>query len=196
MPSAKSTKIPLRLGRPRHEQAARLHCSARNSNTATSSTEKLVPFEIPGRAAPHPAANRPLKNMSTPALLRSIILSQVFARPKIASLGMKMMNRIAKSRQPFLDPDRNPVLSRILRATVYDHFCGGWKRNQIVNTLDNVKRCGYTGVILQYAREVVAHDLANSDPNVDISAQQIKQWHDGNLRTLSMVGPGDYMAVK
>lgn len=196
MPTSRMRDMSRRWALSNQQQVAMLHRSARNSDTIASGTEKLIPFETSAKQKHEATANRPLKNLSTPALLRSIMLSQVFARPRIASIGMKVMNRIAKSKQPLLDPDRNWLLNRLLRATVYDQFCGGWQRNQIAGTLDAVKRCGYAGVILQYAREVVAHDLANSSPEVDISAQQITQWHEGNLRTLSMVGPGDYMAVK
>lgn len=109
---------------------------------------------------------------------------------------MKVLKRLTTTRQPFFDPDRNWVLNRILRATLYDHFCGGWKRDQIQGCLNQVKSVGYAGVILQYAREIVAHDLAESSSVVDISAQQIQQWHEGNMQTLSMLGAGDYMAIK
>ena len=124
------------------------------------------------------------------------MLSEVFARPWIASIGMKVLKRLTTSRQPFLDPDRNWVLNRLLKTTIYDHFCGGWQRHQIQGCLNRVKSVGYAGVILQYAREIVAHDLAESSTVVDISAQQIQQWHEGNLQTLSMLGAGDYMAIK
>jgi proline dehydrogenase len=124
------------------------------------------------------------------------MLSQIFARPWLANSGMKLLKRVAESRQPFLDPDRNPVLNKILRATLYDHFCGGWERDQILNCIKSVKNVGYAGVILNYAREIVAHDLAASSSTVDISAQQIQQWHEGNLQTLSMLGPGDYVGIK
>lgn len=178
-------------------QARALHQTTRSDTQApTASAEKLLPFESLPVSMPPCTAARPLKNVSTPALLRSIMLSEVFARPRIATLGMKMLKRLTASRQPFLDPDRNWMLNRVLRATIYDHFCGGWKHDQIQDCLDQIKRVGYSGVILQYAREVVAHDLAESSSAVDVSAQQIQQWHEGNMQTLSMLGAGDYTSVK
>lgn len=178
-------------------QARALHQSSRSdAGATTASTEKLIPFDTIPVATPPGTPARPLKSLSTSALLRSIMLSQVFARPWVASMGMKVLKRLTTSRQPFLDPDRNWVLNRVLRATLYDHFCGGWQRDQIQSCLNKVKNVGYAGVILQYAREVVAHDLAESSSVVDISKQQIRQWHEGNMQTLSMLGAGDYMAIK
>lgn len=124
------------------------------------------------------------------------MLSEVFARPWIANIGMRVLKRLTTTKNPLLDPDRNWVLNRILRTTLYDHFCGGWQRDQIQGCLNKVKSIGYAGVILQYAREIVAHDRAESSSAVDISAQQIKKWHEGNMQTLSMLGAGDYMAIK
>lgn len=108
---------------------------------------------------------------------------------------MSILGRIANSRSPFLDPDRNLVLGRVLRAVVYNQFCGGNNAREIVPVLDRLRHAGYAGVIVQWAREIVAHGRCE-DSRVDLSAQQIQTWLDGNLKGLTFVGRDDYYALK
>lgn len=109
---------------------------------------------------------------------------------------MNILGRIAHSRSPFLDPDRNIVLGSILRAVVYNQFCGGNEKQEIVPVLGRLRQAGYAGVILQWAREIVAHGRAETDSKVATSAEQIQTWLDGNLKGLSFVGRDDYYALK
>ncbi|KAL1606124.1 hypothetical protein SLS59_003249 [Nothophoma quercina] len=90
----------------------------------------------------------------------------------------------------------NWLLSRALRAVIYDHFRAGHESSEIRRTIAGIKSVGYKGVILNYAREIIAHDLADTHPLTDISAEHIQQWLDGNLKTLSVIGRGDYIGIK
>ncbi|KAI1488682.1 FAD-linked oxidoreductase-like protein [Biscogniauxia mediterranea] len=146
---------------------------------------------------PSPASIWPLQRLTTAALLRTIFLSRLFTSPKLYGFGMNLLQRIINSHQPFLDPDRNWLLNQIVRAVIYNNFCSGAEPVEIRKTLASIKSVGYAGVILTYAREIVARNLADTNPNSDLlSDQQIQQWLDGNMQTLSMIDPGDYLAVK
>jgi proline dehydrogenase len=80
---------------------------------------------------------------------------------------------------------------------IYDHFCAGTNKLEIKKTLDYLKTMGFKGVILIYSREIPAMPVeklcklesAAHDEDVDI-------WRDGNVRTLDMVEPGDYVGIK
>ncbi|KAF2440811.1 proline oxidase Put1 [Karstenula rhodostoma CBS 690.94] len=151
-----------------------------------------------GNTAPTPAqpSSRPLARLSTPAVLRTLLLSRLFSSPALSRFGIAVLEKIANSRQPFLDPDKNLLLNRALRAGIYNHFCAGHESSDIKRTIADIKSVGFKGVILNYAREIIAHDLADADGLADVSAEHIQQWLDGNLKTLSAIGAGDYIGIK
>ncbi|PPJ55686.1 hypothetical protein CBER1_05874 [Cercospora berteroae] len=168
----------------------------RHSTTANHDTQFTVqdPMTGPGLPSGRPS-HRPLKSLPLPALLRTIFLGQLFASPALSNMGMGMLSRLASTRSALLDPDRNIILNKVLRALVYNHFCAGNEQREIVPVLDRLKASGYAGVILQYAREIVAHGAAESS-KVDVSSQHIQMWLEGNLKTLSCLSKGDYMGMK
>ncbi|KAF2210015.1 hypothetical protein CERZMDRAFT_45903 [Cercospora zeae-maydis SCOH1-5] len=142
------------------------------------------------------SSHRPLKNLPLPALLRTIFLGQLFASPRLSNLGMGILSRLADTRFAVLDPDKNIVINKLLRALVYNHFCAGNEQREIVPVLNRLKATGYAGVILQYAREIVAHGAAEESSQTDLSSRHIQMWLEGNLKTLSCLGKGDYLGMK
>ncbi|KAH0028301.1 proline oxidase Put1, partial [Aureobasidium melanogenum] len=80
---------------------------------------------------------------------------------------------------------------------IYDHFCAGTNKLEIKKSLEYLKTMGFKGVILIYSREIPAmpveelHELEplTQDEDIDI-------WRDGNVKTLDMVEPGDYVGIK
>jgi proline dehydrogenase len=166
-----------------------------SGTSRASNTVKLLKYNASSTTTSIDAA-RPLKHLPMSALLRTILLSRIFASPSITRLGMSVLNTIASSRHPLLDPDRNWLLNRALRSLIYNHFCAGTGPQEIAATVNNLRSAGYAGVILTYAREIVQHELAEADPGVDISAQHIQQWLDGNMKTLAVMGRDDYLGVK
>ncbi|KAI1441972.1 proline dehydrogenase [Annulohypoxylon stygium] len=138
----------------------------------------------------------PLRWLPNAALIRTVFLGHLFASPVLSHLGMKVLDKLADSRHPFLDPDRNKLLNRVLRPLIYNHFCAGIDPLEIRKTIASIKRVGYTGVILNYAREIIADELSEPGSDVDILARQIQHWLDGNLKTLSMLDRGDYIGIK
>lgn len=66
-----------------------------------------------------------------------------------------------------------------------------------------IKKINYQGVILGYSKEIVrgpnkklAHDDAGSTTYSDKYYEIVEEWKKGTLNTLSMVRPGDFLAVK
>ncbi|KAM3420850.1 Proline dehydrogenase [Cercospora zeina] len=169
----------------------------RHSTTASNGTQFSVQDPVTGAGLPsNRSAHRTLKNLPLPALLRTIFLGQLFASPRLSSLGMGILSRLADTRLALLDPDKNIVINKLLRALVYNQFCAGNEKQEIVPVLNRLKATGYAGVILQYAREIVAHGAAEESSKADLSSRHIQMWLEGNLKTLSCLSEGDYMGMK
>jgi hypothetical protein len=108
---------------------------------------------------------------------------------------------ITQSNSAVLNPDKNPVLSRILQWTIYDHFCAGNSIPEVSRTVKYIKKLGFHGIILGYSKDVVL------DPNVKLPTNgvedypkecydMIDEWKKGNINTLNMIEAGDLLAVK
>lgn len=151
-----------------------------------------------------PLSRLPNKLLLRSLLLSSLMTSKIFLRPSLA-----LLNALASSKSAFLNPDKNPLLNRLVRWTLYNHFCPGTNRAEVVRTVNEIKNMGYQGVILGYSKEVVL-DHSESKPNKqgihetsstakDYPPQYyevIEEWKRGTLETLRMIGPGDFLALK
>ncbi|KAH8601577.1 proline oxidase Put1 [Bisporella sp. PMI_857] len=137
----------------------------------------------------------PLSVMPTGILLRTLMVTYILSSPRLVSLSLPIMDRISNSNSWFLNPDRNPILHAIIRKMFYDHFAAGENETEIRRTMMTMKRMGFEGVILGYGREtLVDHD--NCSRASDVMEKCIKEWKDGTLRTLAMLGKGDFLALK
>ena len=113
------------------------------------------------------------------------------------------MRAVVEPKVSLLDPTKNQALQYLLRTTIYDHFCAGATEQEVKQTVRNMKDWGFKGVILGYARDVVLNqdDSQSRDASAQASrdaanAKMVEEWKEGNLKTLSMIGEGDYLAVK
>ncbi|KAJ5479818.1 hypothetical protein N7530_005327 [Penicillium desertorum] len=143
-------------------------------------------------------ARMPTKLLLRSLLLTSLMTSKLFLRPALALMGV-----IATSKSPLLNPDRNLPLNKILRWTVYNHFCAGVNREEVLKTVTEVKKMGFQGIILGYSKEIVldhdemlSTDESGTSQYSDKCYQVIEDWKEGTLETLRMVGPGDFLGVK
>jgi hypothetical protein len=124
--------------------------------------------------------------------------SKVFMRPALALISV-----LSTSKSALLNPDRNLPLNKLLRWTVYNHFCAGVNKKEVSQTVADIKRIGYQGVILGYSKEIVLghNEMASVDESgtssySDKCYEMVEEWKQGTLETLQMVGPGDFLAVK
>ncbi|KAF4467531.1 aspartate aminotransferase cytoplasmic [Fusarium albosuccineum] len=143
----------------------------------------------------------PLAKLPTGVLLRSVALTTVMATSWLLKPSLAFLAIITQSNSAILNPDKNPVLNKVLKWTIYDHFCAGNSIPEVSSTVKYIKRLGYHGIILGYSKEVVL------DPNVELPQtgveeypvecyQIIDQWKKGNIETLSMIERGDLLAIK
>lgn len=145
----------------------------------------------------------PLAKMSTGTLLRSMVLTSIMANPFLLKPCLALMRNITRSNSRLLNPDRNPVLAQLLRYSVYNHFCAGETSKEVKETIAAMKRFGFGGVILGYAKEFVSQSNSGSGAvdKVDRSISEadlkiIERWKQGTLQTLHCLDQGDFLAIK
>jgi proline dehydrogenase len=108
------------------------------------------------------------------------------------------MNRISYNPSWFLDPDRNPLLHRLVRSVFYNHFCAGEYDEEVKGTIKDMKKMGFDGVILGCAKETLAHKSVNPKTAEQpcSSKEIVEQWKRVSLETLTMLSPEDFLAIK
>jgi proline dehydrogenase len=111
------------------------------------------------------------------------------------------MIRMANSKSMILNPDRNRLMGGLMRILFYNHFCAGRSDLEVRKTVSTMKEMGFKGVILGYAREVIVDPAATREEAAGSGSAKsiegaIDQWREGNLRSLPMIGKGDFLAVK
>lgn len=115
--------------------------------------------------------------------------------------SLKFLEVVTTAKGRLLNADRNPVLNRLLRWTVYNHFCAGSNKTQVARSIAEVKGLGYRGVILGYAKEVILDpgvgEMHSSNHKYGPACyQMVEEWKQNSLETLRMLQPGDFLALK
>lgn len=169
-----------------------------DSSTATHGAEETMvpaPLSIPG-AAP------PLSKLPTGHILRSLMTTTISSSPKLLPPSLTVMSFIANSETPLLNPDTNPLLRWGLKNTFYRQFCAGEKASEIARTAKELRSLGFSGIILNYAKEVIVPKtggvgpIASKEEYAKCIADEIIPWATGNIETIRMAQRGDFVALK
>ncbi|KAF5005379.1 hypothetical protein FDECE_8191 [Fusarium decemcellulare] len=145
-------------------------------------------------------------------LLRSLLIATVSSHRTFLTPSLTILSFFAKPRSALLSVEKNPLLHAIFKSTLYRHFCAGENVREVQTTIKNIKDMGFRGVILTYAREVVVD--SSTEQEVGVGTQEYKEtdkaelekkvafdvgiqaWREGVLETASMLGEGDFLALK
>ncbi|KAI9812965.1 MAG: proline dehydrogenase [Thelocarpon impressellum] len=170
------------------------------SEESTSKYDGPVIPSLSDRAA-KAASPPPLSVLPLSSLVRSLAINSISASPSLFRPSLAVMERLANSQSPLLDPDRNPLLRWLLKRTVYTQFCAGESPAEVGRTVDGLKKMGYRGVILNYAREIVldhgrAAAPSSTTETVESTAREIDEWRSNTLATVRLASEGDFVAVK
>jgi proline dehydrogenase len=125
-----------------------------------------------------------------------IAVGVFLTKPVLLKPGMAVARAVANSRNPLLNPDFNPLLRFVLKPFIYDQFCAGTTRREIQKTISDVQKMGFAGVILCYAKEVLLDHDNQALGSQGTRAAEVRKWLDGNLETLDMIGPGNWLGIK
>lgn len=151
--------------------------------------------------APEKKAHAAMARIPTKTLLRSLALTELMTQSWLLKPSIAFMGLIAGSKSPLLNPDMNPLLNRILRWTVYDHFCAGTNPAEVRRSIADTKHMGYQGVILNHAKEIILEkdDIRSAESSSDYSPQcyaMVDKWKQYALDGLKMLQPGDFLSLK
>ncbi|KAK3392859.1 FAD-linked oxidoreductase-like protein [Podospora didyma] len=150
-------------------------------------------------ANPAPLAVLPLTNV-----IRSLATTTISSSPFLLAPSLAVMSILAHTTNPVLNPDKNPLLRYFLKKTFYAQFCAGEKPAEVRQTIESLKKIGFSGVILGYAKEVVltdaqSKDLASSGSGAaaqECVRTEVNPWAAGTVETVLLASPGDFVALK
>ncbi|KAI0444395.1 proline dehydrogenase [Xylaria telfairii] len=156
---------------------------------------------VPTSPVPRPA---PLSVLPLATVMRTLASTTISSSRILLPPSLAIMSMLAHSNQALLNPDKNPFLRWFLKKTFYAQFCAGENAAEVRHTVDGLKRIGFSGVILGYAKEVVLTDAQTRDlsscgegPTArECVLNEIKPWAAGTLETLQLAKPGDFVALK
>lgn len=116
--------------------------------------------------------------------------------PVLLSTCLRLLHLMTTSRSILLNPDRNPILSKILKATFYAQFCAGETKQEVaVSTRTAREQFGYDGIILDYALEVLEVE-GGREVREEAVRREVEHWLKGMLETVDVAREGDFMGVK
>lgn len=67
---------------------------------------------------------------------------------------------------------------------------------EVKRTADNLRKLGYTGVVLEFALEVLRDKKGVANSNSNDTEAEIEAWRKGVKDTVKLASPGDFVALK
>ncbi|KAM5343452.1 hypothetical protein ACJ41O_011989 [Fusarium nematophilum] len=177
--------------------------SRRSIHSSERRTSTIADHPVPDPTPPSFNAGRaPLSVLPLGMILRSLATMTVSSSPTLLPPSLRIMGVLANGSSAILNPDANPLLRFFLKKTFYKQFCAGENPAEVKGTIAGLKKIGFTGVILNYAREVVlTDDQAKGLKNGAMETEEcikneILPWANGTLETVRLAEPGDFVALK
>ena len=150
----------------------------------------------------HSSKSSPLSILPYGVLLRSYLVAALCSSSVLLSSILQLLSRIASSDSVLLNPDRNLLLRYLLKKSFYAHFCAGEGPNEVRLVVAGLKRMGFRGVILTYAKEIspnwngTQHSTRRCPDDSDDVRSEVEMWKRGSLETVRLAGEGDLVALK
>lgn len=170
--------------------------STSNARSSLASAERAST----GNVIHHPPLQRsdpgsPLSILPLSTVLRSLIILSISSSPILLKPCIYTLSVLANPKNPVLDVARNPLLNWLVKNTIYKQFNAGENKAEVQRSIEEIKRLGYRGVLLGYAREVL---VGESKGPLDEKAarQDVETWLKGTLQTVDMAHEGDFVALK
>ena len=87
-------------------------------------------------------------------------------------------------------------MNLLVKHTLYRQFNAGENKREVQQSIQEIKGLGYRGVLLGYAKEVLAGHGNAASLTEQAIRQEIQMWLDGTLQTVDMAQEGDFVALK
>ena len=122
-------------------------------------------------------------------ILRSYLITSVSSSPRLLAASTVVLRRMLESKNPLYSLERSPLARSLLWHTFYKQFCAGETATQVHKSTDDLRRQGYSGVILEYALEVLKDAEGNESEDVQL-------WRRRMLETVNYSSSGDFIGLK
>ncbi|KAK5654024.1 hypothetical protein OQA88_7701 [Cercophora sp. LCS_1] len=166
-----------------------------SSSNRSSATENLI-FDDAALSQPN-NSQPPLSVLPLTTVLRTLMTTTISSSPLLLPPSLALMSLLANTTSPLLNPDKNPLLKYLLKHTFYAQFCAGENASEVRHTITSLKKLGFQGVILGYAREVVLSESESASlSDTSSSADEITPWMNGTLETVALASESDFVALK
>ncbi|KAH7034632.1 FAD-linked oxidoreductase-like protein [Microdochium trichocladiopsis] len=150
------------------------------------------------------AKRSPLAVLPLATVLRTLVTSTISSSRLLLPPSLAVMTLLAHSNNAILNPERNRLLNWFLKKTFYAQYCAGENAAEVKATLAGLNKIGFTGVILNYAREVVltesqSKNLTPCDTGAEAEEcirNEINPWLKATLATVQIAQPHDFVALK
>ncbi|KAF2095358.1 FAD-linked oxidoreductase [Rhizodiscina lignyota] len=146
------------------------------------------------RKQPSTGTESPLSVLPTSQILRTYLITRLSSSPALLNLSLSMLHRMLASHSLLTSLDRNPLLRWLLKRTFYAQFCAGENKQEVLSTVARVTNTGYSGVILEYALEVLKD--GDKGPDSPITKREIEMWRKGMIESVEMTRKGDFVGLK
>jgi hypothetical protein len=168
-----------------------VHHSSAKSASISAASSVASPVLQPATMA---AAKRlpPLAVLPISSIIRSYAITRVTSSPILLQASFAILKRMLDPKARLLSPERNRILRWLFKHTFYAQFCSGENRAEVQRTISSVKKAGYSGVILEYALEVLKGETGSAVA----TAEEIEMFRKGMIESIEMVSAGDFVALK
>lgn len=146
----------------------------------------------------------PLSVLPLSTVIRTLATTTISSSKLLLPPSLAAMNVLAHTENAILNPDKNPILGWFLKKTFYAQFCAGENAAEVRSTVNGLRKIGFTGVILGYAKEVVlsksqTQNLTPCDQGTEKEEcvqNEIGPWACGTMETVRLAQQGDFVALK
>ncbi|KAI4751084.1 FAD-linked oxidoreductase [Aureobasidium sp. EXF-3400] len=138
---------------------------------------------------PTKPSGRTLQAIPTTKLVRSLVVLSATAVPaKVLAFLIRMTKKHVDTIESI-----NP-LRWTFKKLLYDNFCIGCRKDEILTKTRELRRIGFTGIVLANARE--AQPTMDANVGSVVGDAQCEEWLENNLKSVQQAEPGDYVGLR
>lgn len=174
-----------------HSSKRNLHSTPAKDVAITLPGATLTPsHSVPPSDTVEAKMVSPLAALPLSHILRTYLITAMSSSPILLNASTSMLRTMLESKNPLFRIDTNPVMKMLLMKTFYKQFCAGGNDAEVAKTCAEVRQLGYSGVVLEYALEVLKDDVKSNE------LEDVAVWRKGMLDSIRMAAEGDFVALK